>query len=193
MSAPETTSVSTKDRLIVSAVELIVEQGSIDLVSMRAIAKRAGVSPTAVYRHYADFDELISATVAWSWDRFDEAVNEQVGHIDDPYARLQASGEAYVHFALGQPGLYRVLFSIGGRAAVLRKEVGLPVFGKLVDNVAAVLDASGDDRSSLEVAGSVFTWIHGAADLRLAAIELPASEVEQQVASIMRDLRLAAI
>ncbi len=183
---------ATKDRLITSAVELIVELGSIDRVSMRAIAKRAEVSPTAVYRHYADFEELVAATMAWTWSEFDEAVNGSVGHIEDPHAKLQASGEAYLRFATAQPGIYRVLFSIDDQASGLRDEFGMPVFGKLVDKVGAVLKANNDKREPLRVAASVFTWIHGIADLRLTGLALPGGEIEHQVRSMFDDLRLSA-
>lgn len=158
---------------------------------MRSIAKRAGVSPTAVYRHYASFEELLAATMAWSWSEFDAAVNGSVAGLDDPHARLQASGEAYLSFAVAQPGIYRVLFSIGDQASGLRDEYGMPVFGKLVENVDAVLRTNQDDRDPFDVAASVFSWIHGIADLRLTGLALPGADSESQVRSMLGDLRLS--
>lgn len=182
---------ATKERLISSAVELIVAEGSIDRVSMRSIAKRAGVSPTAVYRHYANFEELVAATMAWTWLQFDLAVNGEIGESTHPHATLQASGEAYLRFALAKPGMYRVLFSIDDQASGLRDEFGMPVFGKLVEKVDAVLQANNDEREPLALATSVFTWIHGIADLQLTGLALHGGTIEEQVRSMMSDLRLS--
>ena len=54
--------------LIDAAVDLIAETGSVDGVSLRAAAKRAGVSPMAVYNHFADKDALLVAAVEHCWD-----------------------------------------------------------------------------------------------------------------------------
>ncbi|MEM7274508.1 MAG: TetR/AcrR family transcriptional regulator [Actinomycetota bacterium] len=184
---------STAERLIASAVELIAEHGAVEQVSLRSIAAGAGVSPTAVYRHFADHEALVTATVRWCWHRFDRTVNHETAHIADPYRRLQAQGRVYVRFALEQPGVYRVLFSTAGLVGVVREDVGLPVFMKLVDTVGAVLDASHDQRQALTVATQVFSWVHGIADLRLTGVDLPWEPVETQVDSLLHSLRLLPI
>src|SRR6266700_1692801 len=88
-----------------AARELLEESGSAGL-SLRAVARRAGVSPTAPYRHYADRDALASAVAA-------EGYRELAGYLAAAHPspstpeELAAVAVAYVRFALGHPALFR--------------------------------------------------------------------------------------
>ena len=135
-----------------------------EAVSLRAIAARAGVSPTAVYRHFDDHLDLLRAAVLYCWSEFDSALTTAMAADPDPHARFRNTGEAYVRFAMEQPGKYQVLFAnridLGMGSAV-----GMTSFDSLVAMVAEVLDAIGDDREPFFVAVQVHTWIHGMVDL----------------------------
>ena len=155
----------TEPTLIESAVALIGEGSSGQPVSLRAIASRAGVSPTAVYRHFADHDELITATVDWCWSEFDHAINVATDDIADPFERIRMQGRAYAEFGLGRTGVYRVLFSGSVHGGMSSTEHGRGIFTKLVNTVGAVLAARSDPRDPYRVATQVFTWIHGIVDL----------------------------
>jgi AcrR family transcriptional regulator len=147
--------------LLASTARLLAQNRSPDAVTLRGVAADAGVSPTAVYRHFADRDELLSEAIAWCWDRFDAAL--EVADTGDPVADFRRQGEAYLRFAREEPGIYRVLFSHLAPAG--RPQAGRRVFQKLVDRVAALLGAGGDRRDPHFVAVEVHTWIHGIADL----------------------------
>jgi AcrR family transcriptional regulator len=91
-----------------AAMELLEEGGATDL-SLRAVARRAGVSPAAPYRHYADRNELLSAIAAVGYREL--GAHLAAAHVspstpDD----LAAIAVAYVQFALQRPGLFRVMF-----------------------------------------------------------------------------------
>ncbi|MFE3454276.1 TetR/AcrR family transcriptional regulator [Nonomuraea sp. NPDC059194] len=92
-----------------AARELLEENGSAGL-SLRAVARRAGVSPTAPYRHYADRDALVSAVAA-------QGYRELAGHLVAAHPSpttpddLAAVAVAYVRFALEHPALFRVMFA----------------------------------------------------------------------------------
>ncbi|MFB4319983.1 TetR/AcrR family transcriptional regulator [Actinomadura sp. 21ATH] len=92
-----------------AARELLEEDGSAGL-SLRAVARRAGVSPTAPYRHYADRDALVSAVAAQGYRELAEhlaAAHPSPAAPDD----LVAVAVAYVDFALKHPALFRVMFA----------------------------------------------------------------------------------
>ncbi|MEV6113338.1 TetR/AcrR family transcriptional regulator [Streptomyces sp. NPDC052109] len=92
-----------------AARELLEEDGSAGL-SLRAVARRAGVSPTAPYRHYADREALLSAVAAEGYAElagFLAAAHPAPATPDD----LAAVGVAYVRFALAHPALFRVMFA----------------------------------------------------------------------------------
>lgn len=95
--------------LVRAAVELLEEDGAAAL-SLRAAARRAGVSTAAPYRHFPDRDALLSAVAAVGYrDLADRLAAAQPAPTtaDD----LAATAIAYVHFALARPGLFRVMFA----------------------------------------------------------------------------------
>jgi AcrR family transcriptional regulator len=151
--------------LLDAAAELMAETGDIDAVSLRAIAARAGVSPTAVYRHFDDHLSLLRAAVEHCWAEFVRAFVEADEGVTDPFERLRRSGAAYVRFAMEQPGKYHVLFSNKIDAEFEGDPVGTSAFDMLVDKVTAILAALDDPRDPRFVAVQVFTWMHGIVDL----------------------------
>ncbi len=165
---------TTRDRLLAAAVDLLIEKGSFEQVSLRAIAAGAGVSPTAVYRHFADHAALLEAVAEWCWYRFDVAVFGPgvVDPTDDPIDRFLCSGTAYIEFAREYPGIYRVLMD-HRFDKVCRVDDGRVVFAKLVSAVADILMAKGDARDPEHVALLVHTWIHGIATLQLPPVTGP--------------------
>ncbi len=97
--------------LIDAALEVIEELGPQGL-TIREVARRAGVSHAAPYRHYADKDELILAVVEKGFELLHEAMQQARQEAgDDPIAQFAASGQSYFTFALSYPTYYRVMFS----------------------------------------------------------------------------------
>lgn len=91
-----------------AAQELLEEDGAAGL-SVRAVARRAGVSPGAPYRHYADRDALVSAVAAEGYRELAgdlEAAHPSPSTPDD----LAAVAVAYVRFALEHRALFRMMF-----------------------------------------------------------------------------------
>ncbi|SCF80172.1 transcriptional regulator, TetR family [Streptomyces sp. Cmuel-A718b] len=90
-----------------AARELLEEDGSAGL-SLRAVARRAGVSTTAPYRHYAGREALVSAVAA-------EGYRELVTHLAQAHPAPSTPGElaavavACVRFALEHPALFRAM------------------------------------------------------------------------------------
>jgi AcrR family transcriptional regulator len=165
--------------LLDAAAELMAEKGDVDAISLRAIAARAGVSPTAVYRHFDDHLDLLRAAVVYCWEEFERALVESDAGLTDPYDRLRASGDAYVRFAMEQSGKYHVLFSNKIDVQFEGTPVGVSTFEMLVDKVATILQAREDDRDPRFVAVQVHTWMHGIVDLigRHGDFEWPPPEV----------------
>src|SRR5215218_1409861 len=97
--------------LIRSALALLSASGDPEDVSIRAVAKAAGVSPTAAYRHFHDRDDLVEAACAECFALFTVVLVDAVAGVDDPFEAIRRSGRAYVDFARSDEGLYRVLFS----------------------------------------------------------------------------------
>lgn len=95
--------------LVRAAMEL-PEEGGAGNLSLRAAARRAGVSTAAPYRHSSDRGALLSAVAAVGYQELAErlsAVHPAPSTPDD----LAAAAVAYVQFALARPGLFRVMFA----------------------------------------------------------------------------------
>jgi len=95
--------------LVRAAIEILEESGDTDL-SLRAVARRAGVSPAAPYRHYADREALASAVAAVGYRDLAERLNEAHPCPSTPQ-QLAAVAVAYVQFALERPALFRIMFA----------------------------------------------------------------------------------
>jgi AcrR family transcriptional regulator len=95
--------------LVRAALELLDESGEIEL-SLRAVARRAGVSPAAPYRHYADREALVSAVAAVGYRELAERLAAAHPSPSTP-DELASVAIAYVQFALERPALFRIMFS----------------------------------------------------------------------------------
>lgn len=151
-----------RDDLLEAASDLLAEHGSVDKVSLRAVAQKTGVSPTAVYRHFSNHDELIVESVLWCWREFDEVLGAVLTDPDaDPFDAFRRMGDAYLNFAMEKPGRYKVLFTRELMELEPVKELGLLIFGKLIVVVDRMFEVNGDKRDSFFVASQVHTWLHG--------------------------------
>src|SRR4030088_685756 len=94
--------------LVRAAMELLEESGETAL-SLRAVARRAGVSPAAPYRHYADREALVSAAAAVGYRELAERLTAAHPAPSTP-EQLASVAIAYVQFALERPALFRIMF-----------------------------------------------------------------------------------
>jgi AcrR family transcriptional regulator len=100
-----------REALVRAALE-ILEDSAVTEVSVRAAARRAGVSTGAPYRHFADRDALLSAVAAVGYRELAAALlgAQPAPRTADDLADIAI---AYVQFALTRPGLFRVMFAEG--------------------------------------------------------------------------------
>jgi AcrR family transcriptional regulator len=91
-----------------AAMELLEEGGGTAL-SLRAVARRAGVSPAAPYRHYEDREALMSAVAALGYRELAERLGAAHPSPATP-EQLTSVAVAYVQFALARPALFRIMF-----------------------------------------------------------------------------------
>lgn len=139
----------------------LVEEGGADALSLREVARAAGVSATAVYRHFPDKRALMVALAQEGVRRLGEAqaAVAALGGV----AAFTAIGRAYVDFALANPGLFRLTFTYPGI------EIGDPVNDKaasLLHDHALEL-AHGDKRLTRVIALRAWALVHGLALLIL--------------------------
>lgn len=98
------------DALVRAGIELLDRDGRATALSLRAAARRAGVSPAAPYRHFRDRTALLSAIAAVGY-RDLVATLERSHPAPATRDDLADIAVAYVRFAVERPGLFRAMFA----------------------------------------------------------------------------------
>jgi AcrR family transcriptional regulator len=98
--------------LVERAEGLIASAGPARL-GLREVARLAGVSVAAPYRHFADREALLAAVLEKGFRELAQALEEARRAAGSPLGGLAAAGVAYVRFATRRPGVYRLMFGPG--------------------------------------------------------------------------------
>ena len=100
-----------REALLQAAIHLIGERGP-STFTLREVARRAGVSHNAPYRHFRDKDDLLAAVAAQGFRELTQAMLEEAASKSNGRDRLKQSGLAYVSFALRRPEYFTVMFDL---------------------------------------------------------------------------------
>jgi AcrR family transcriptional regulator len=176
--------------LLDAAAELMATHESIEAISLRAVARLAGVSPTAVYRHFDDHLDLLTQAVDYCWTNFRDAMQKGKDSSADPYVAFHNTGLNYIAFAMRHRGQYRVIFANRLNLGLKPTTSAVDAFGILVDLIARVLEANHDDRVAFDVAIQTHTWIHGIVDLVSGNPEMPWPNTDTMLDGLGESLRL---
>lgn len=97
--------------LLEAALTALETQGWHEL-SLRDVARQAGVSHAAPYRHFPSKEALLAALAEVGYSELADAMEAAVAeHPGDATAQLRGTGRAYVALALRRPALFRLMFS----------------------------------------------------------------------------------
>ena len=163
-----------------------VKQRGLDAVSGRELAGAAGVAPSAIYRHFADKDQLRSA--------ISQAAREQLARsMVQPAvrtltkaraaARFRAIGAAYIDFALSEPRLYAAAFA---ECAPPREDD--PSAWDILAEALDALVATGAMPKARRAGAEMVAWsaVHGVSTLLLSP--LPVAEPSARKAIVTQVL-----
>ena len=109
-------------RALVDAARRLLEAEGPSALSLRAVAREAGVSPAAPYHHFKDKAELLDAVASEGWDILGAQMLEGKSSAEGLH-QLTALGIAYVCFARENPALYRVMYDAARDKETLPEEV----------------------------------------------------------------------
>ncbi len=98
----------TREKILDAARELFLSEGY-DGVSMRKVADKIEYSPTAIYVHFADKQELFHELCQEDFGRLAE-VFQGSAMSPDPIERLKQIGRTYINFGLQYPNHYKLMF-----------------------------------------------------------------------------------
>ncbi|WP_131767310.1 TetR/AcrR family transcriptional regulator [Candidatus Protofrankia californiensis] len=97
------------EEILFAAEALLVEAEDEQAVTVRAVARRVGVTTPSVYLHYAGKAALLDAVCLKVWGDLDERLTAATAGATDPLDALRRCGMAYVRFGLDHPVQYRLL------------------------------------------------------------------------------------
>lgn len=160
-----------REALLKAAEAELTEKG-FEGFSLRAVAKRAGVSHAAPAHHFRDTGDLLTALATIAAERLTNSMLDRHARAEKtPRAQFIASGIGYVEFALANPALFKLMF---GSERPKSDDARLmhhasEAFNVLVGDVRAVVgyDPMESDEGRLAIAAA-WSLVHGIANLLIA-------------------------
>ena len=164
-----------------------VKQRGLEAVSGRELAGAAGVAPSAIYRHFADKDQLRAA--------ISQAAREQLARsMVQPAtrnltkaraaARFRAVGAAYIDFALSEPRLYAAAFA----ECAPPREDNPSAWGILAEALDDLVTTGAMPKGS-RAGAEMVAWsaVHGVATLLLSPLPATAPSDHKQIVNQVLD------
>jgi AcrR family transcriptional regulator len=173
-------------RVLLDTALAMVEAAGPGALSLRELARRAGVSHAAPYRHFASREALIVALAEEGFIGLGQEMTALAAGEADPLRRFRALGVAYVRYAVAHPGHFKVMFSSELHEGPEHPELaaaGTPTLQALIDAIAAG-QATGVVRAGDPKALALPAWsmVHGLSmllvDRQLAELGADTSEVD---------------
>jgi AcrR family transcriptional regulator len=151
-----------RTRLVDAGVDLVTREG-VQALSLREIARRAGVSHGAPRRYFPTHLELLSAIARRGFDDLAKKAASDGDGGASPRDQLAALARVYLEFALDNRGMYELMFrhDLLESGVLGLRESSLPLFGRLTELVAAVRPGA----DAPLVTGALWANLHGIAQL----------------------------
>ncbi len=153
-------------RALVDASVELVDAGGAATLTLRGVARRLGVSHSAPGHHFADRTSLLVAVAARGFEGLHAAMQRAADKAGSPVERLNATGVAYVEFAVAHPERFRLMF--GSELHGVESEELMPpamcAFEVLVDAVKGAL-GDGDPNRVRVTTAAAWSLVHGLATL----------------------------
>ena len=182
-----------RDELLNAASGLLAAGGRDTELTLRSVARAAGVAAPSVYQHFADLDELMLALVRYHLADLAAAIDAALDDAGDQRATaaLEVMAHAYVRWGLDHPGPYTVVFE----GKVLRhltyeQEAALLAGTDLFERLAMLTAAATGAIDPQLVATALWTGLHGLVALRIAKPAYPWPPLDDHVNAVLGGLKI---
>jgi AcrR family transcriptional regulator len=152
-------------RVLLDAALALIEKQGLGALSLRELARKAGVTHAAPYRHFRDREALIVAIAIEGFQGLGREMAAATEGLSDPVDRFRALGLAYARYAVTHPAHFRVMFSSElnrSRDSAELTAAGEPTLASLVAVLAEAQAAGelgpGDPRA---MAIPAWSMVHG--------------------------------
>jgi AcrR family transcriptional regulator len=191
-----------RQQILDAARELLVRDGY-ERLSMRRVAERIDYSPTAIYLHFKDKQELVSSLCDETFAKLVRELETLPSEVDDPLVQLRRGMERYIDFGLQHPDHYLPTFVLPQPADLEPKRRkarstpesnGMRALGCLRDCIAGGIKAKKLKKMDADVAArAVWAAMHGITSLLIVHPSFPWGDrelvIDTVLDSIMAGLR----
>jgi AcrR family transcriptional regulator len=156
-------------RALIDAARRLLESEGPSALSLRAVAREAGVSPAAPYHHFKDKGELLDAVAQEGWQMLDEALARAKAEAPSPRDAMTALGVAYVCFASDNPALYRIMYDTARDREALPEDMQDKEDGPYCKVRNTLVETGADPTAEIDLElATVAAWCaaHGLAEMR---------------------------
>jgi AcrR family transcriptional regulator len=177
-----------RDELLDAATRLLDAGGRDAVLTLRGVAREAGVAAPSVYPHFADLDALVLELIRRHLADLTVVVREAVATRDDPADALRAGAQAYVAWGLERPGPYTVVFEGRALRQLTRdEELALSAGQDLLADLVALLTALPRRPANVDAAAvALWSGLHGVVALRTAKPAYPWPALDAHVDAVVR-------
>jgi AcrR family transcriptional regulator len=169
-----------RDEIVHAATGLAHETSDLSGITLRAVARRAGVTAPSIYAHFGNLDDVIDAVIASTFEDLASSLERHLHSHTDPTPRLRALCHGYVSFGVDNPRLYRLLFGpdrpppIPSTTTSIDSRPGAKAFAMLVGGIHACVEA-GQSNSTDPQRDAIALWaaLHGYVGLLASTPDFP--------------------
>lgn len=173
-----------REEIIQAAIALIDETNDASTLTLRGIARAAGISAPSIYAHFPDLPAVIDAVLQQSFQELRELVAGAMSTQQDPVVALKAGCGTYVRFGWEHKGRYRLMFAATGYSPN-----SMESFTLLEEAIERCVKSGASTSSDCHTdAYLIWVAVHG-----MATLEKPARADYRRFGTIDRPAMLAAL
>ena len=163
----------SREDIVAAALEL-VRKGSSSALSARAVAAELGCSTQPIFSNFPNMEGLYSAVIGSAWEQYTRRISAEMAQ--GRFTPYKASGMSYIHFAVEEPNLFRLLFMrdriAGGDAENIYPD----------EVIRAIVRQTGmSDEAARRFHREMWVFVHGLATMYVTGF----SAYDEESASVM--------
>ncbi len=176
-----------REALVAAGLEILELRQSTEF-SLRELTKQVGVTANAIYRHFANKDEILTALAIEGFKRLTDVQETAIQNHSNLIERFLAGGKAYINFARQNPTLFRLMY---GRLSIISQNVEVQAaaqsaYNRICYGIALILDKPIEDAQV--TIGTIHAWglVHGLSHLIIdGQVDSHTTDIDNLIDAIM--------
>jgi AcrR family transcriptional regulator len=184
-----------RSELLDAAAEIVATEGNARGLSLSSVARAVGIAATSVYLHFPDIEQLKHALVDRGYTEMNSRRVEATAGLTDPGTIVLTRWRTYAHFAIDNPGLYRLMYGSELPPAKAFDMPDSPGRHAFMDGVQSIARAQQAGRVTatddpFRLTSLVWAAIHGLVSLRMDRPNFPWTDLDAMIDETVRRLLL---